>query len=556
MQVLGFLLQLAGAVLLLLYSVRMVSTGVERLAGPSLREIFRGTRQSVLVNVFAGGLVAVMLQSSTAVAVLVSGFAATGAMGVTGSLAVVLGADLGTALVVQFLSLNLEALIPALLFVGGILFLKFEERQHKQVGRILLGVAFLLLSLELLGEASGPIQESRFFPVVVQVLAGDPVTAMLGGALIAFLFHSSVASVLLFAVFSAEGVLPISAALPLVLGANVGSGCVAVWLTRNMHVKARRITAANLVFRAVGGVLALAALQWSLVPVDLLGGSAVRQLVNFHLLFNLCLVVLGLPFIVPLARAVKTLITEAPSAESARPGPRSALDHNVLDNTELAHASATRELLRMGEQLEVMFGPLMDYFDSATPAQIRAIRKMDESVNKSQTGIKLYLAKLNRGELTKEQSKRSQELMNFAVGLERVGDIICKDLLRLCETKHRQRLEFSGAGRKELVKLHARVMTNMRLALNVLVSEDLESARQLRDEKAALRKLQQRSRNRHLKRLGEGNQESIGSSDIHLEVIQGMEEINQRFIGFAYPVLARYESGPASGPESGPPPGP
>ena len=542
MQVLGFLLQLTGAVLLLLYSARMVRTGVERLAGPSLREIFRGTRQSIIVNVFAGGLVAVMLQSSIAVAILVSGFAATGVMGVTGSLAVVLGADLGTALVVQFLSLDLQWLIPALLSIGGILFLKFEERQHKQVGRILLGIAFLLLSLRLLGEASGPIQESRFFPTVVQMLVGDPVTATLGGVLIAFAFHSSVASVLLFAVFCAEGVLPISAALPLVIGANVGSGCVAVWLTRNMHIKARRITTANLVFRAVAGVLALAALQWSLVPIDLLGGSEVRQLVNFHLLFNTALVVLGLPFIVPLAKAVKLLIRDAPASRSPKPGAKSALDHNVLGNTELAHASAIRELLRMGEQLEVMFSPLMDYFDASTPAQIRAIRKMDESINKSHTGIKLYLAKLNRGDLTKEQSKRSQELMNFAIGLERVGDIICKDLLRLCETMRKQRLEFSDAGRKELVKLHARVATNMRLALNVLVSEDLESARQLRDEKAATRKLQQRSRNRHMRRLGEGKEESIRSSDVHLEVIQGLEEINQRFIGFAYPILKRYES--------------
>ncbi|MEM7067407.1 MAG: Na/Pi symporter, partial [Pseudomonadota bacterium] len=310
MQVISFLLQLTGAVLLLLYSTRMVRTGVERLAGPSLRDIFRGTRQSVIVNVFAGGLVAVMLQSSTAVAILVSGFAANGAMGVTGSLAVVLGADLGTALVVQFLSLNLTWLIPALLSLGGLLFLKFSSRQHKQLGRIVLGIAFLLLSLKMLGEASGPIQESRYFPAIVQVLAEDPITAFIGGALIAFVFHSSVAAILLFAVFCAEGVLPLSAALPLVLGANVGSGCLAVWLTRNMHVKARRITSANLIFRATGGVVTLTALQWSLIPLELLGGDAVRQLVNFHLLFNLTLVICGLPFVVPLANLVKALITE------------------------------------------------------------------------------------------------------------------------------------------------------------------------------------------------------------------------------------------------------
>ena len=540
MQILSFLLQLTGAVLLLLYSTRMVRTGVERLAGPSLREIFRGTRQSIIVNVFAGGLVAVMLQSSTAVTMLVSSFAANGAMGVTGSLAVVLGADLGTALVVQFLSLNLTWLIPALLSVGGVLFLKFSSRQHKQIGRIVLGIAFLLLSLKMLGEASGPIQESTYFPAIVQVLAEDPVTALIGGAAIAFLFHSSVAAILLFAVFSAEAVLPLSAALPLVLGANVGSGLVAVWLTRNLHVKARRITAANLVFRATGSVLALVALQWSLIPVELIGNDAVRQLVNFHLLFNLALVLVGLPFVVPLANLVKVLINESNNPEMEHHKPQSALDHKVLENPELALASATRELLRMSEQVEVMFNPLMDFFDAATPEQIKKIRGMDEAINQAHTEIKLYLAKLNQQQLSKDQSKRSMELMNFAISMERAGDIICKDLLRLCEVKHDRKLQFSEAGRKEIANLHARVATNMQMALNVLISEDLESAKQLLLEKEAMRDLQQDSHDNHMKRLSKGYSESIDSSDIHLEVIRGIKEINSRFISFSYPILSRY----------------
>lgn len=540
MQILTFLLQLTGAVLLLLYSTRMVRTGVERLAGPSLRDVFRGTRRSVILNVFAGGLVAVMLQSSTAVAMLVSSFAANGAMGVTGSLAVVLGADLGTALVVQFLSLDLLWLIPALLTLGGILFLKFESRQYKQIGRILLGIAFLLLSLKMLGEASEPIRESAYFPAVIKVLAEDPVTAFMSGALIAFVFHSSVAAILLFAVFCAQSVLPISAALPLVLGANVGSGLLAVWLTRNMHIKARRITAANLMFRGVGSVLALVALSWSLIPIDLLGGDAVRQVVNFHLLFNLVLVIIGLPFVLPLANLVKVLIKEQATPVLERIKPKSALDYNVLDNAELALASATRELLRMSEQIEVMFNPIMDFFETPTPEQINHVREMDEAINQSNTEIKLYLAKLNQKQLTEEQSQRSMELSNFAISMERVGDIICKDLLRLCEVKHQEKLEFSEAGRKELTNLHARARTNMQLALNVLISEDLDSAKQLLGEKEAMRDLQRRSHDSHMKRLGKGNLESINTSDIHLEVIQGIKEINSRFIGFAYPILSRY----------------
>ncbi|MEM7069901.1 MAG: PhoU domain-containing protein, partial [Pseudomonadota bacterium] len=264
------------------------------------------------------------------------------------------------------------------------------------------------------------------------------------------------------------------------------------------------------------------------------------QLVNFHLLFNLTLVICGLPFVVPLANLVKALITEQEIPEKEYHKPQSALDYNVLENAELALASATRELLRMSEQIEIMFNPLMNFFDTSTPDQIKAIREMDETINQTHTEIKLYLAKLNQQQLSKEQALRSKELVNFAISMERVGDIICKDLLRLCETKHKRNLHFSEAGRKELTNLHSRVMTNMQLALNVLISEDLDSAKQLFDEKQAMRKLEQKSRDSHMQRLGKGNAESINTSDIHLEVIQGIKEINSRFISFSYPILAKY----------------
>ena len=474
MQILTFLLQLCAALMLLLYSTRMVRTGVERAAGPSLRDLFMGSRRSIFLNIVAGAIGAVMLQSSTAMALLVSSFASTGALGVTGSLAVVLGADFGTALVVQFLSLNLTWLTPALLSVGGILFLKSESRTAKQIGRIVMGIAFLLLSLKMLGEASGPMRESTYFPAIVQYLGEDIITAFLGGAVIAFLFHSSVAAILLFAVFAAQGILPLSAGLPLVLGANVGGGMLAMWLTRNMHIKARRITLANLIFRLSGGLLALTALGWSLFPLGQLGSTPVRQLVNFHLLFNAALVVICLPLVVPLARLVKKLVTETtiPSIQIAKP--QIVLDYSVLDTPNLALASATRELLRMSEQIEIMFAPLMDIFDTPSPEKIREIRDMDENINASHTEIKLYLAELNQRVLTPEQSQSSMELINFTISLERVGDIICKDLLRLTEVKHKERLSFSESGRKEFSSFHARVMANIQLALNVMISEDLE----------------------------------------------------------------------------------
>ena len=539
MQLSVFLLNLTAAIVLLLYSTRMVRTGVERAFGTELRNVFMVSRRSTVLNSFAGVMAAAMLQSSTAVTLLVSGFAATGVMGVTGSLAVVLGADLGTAVAVQFLSLDIAWLIPVLLVVGGLLFLKGTARVVKQVGRVVMGIAFILLSLRMIGDATEPLRSSPYLQPVVQHLSEDLLTAFAGGAVLAFVFHSSVAAILMLAAFCEQGLLPLEAGLPLVLGANVGSGLIAVWLTRNMHGKARRIALGNLVVRLLGGIAALVLLRHVALPLDVVAGTPARQLVSFHFLFNAVLLVVFLPLVVPLAALTRYLVPATDDPAEGRVKPASALDRNVLTNPGMALASATRELLRMSEQIELMLSPVMELFVSTNAHAAARIKEIEKEVNEAQTDIKLYLAEMNQGQLSPDQARRSMDLTGIAISLERVGDIITKDLLRLTGEMRKKKLTFSSEGWNELTRLHARVLANMQLSLNVLVSEDVDSARQLVEEKEYVRALEAESHDAHLARLGQGTAQSIATSDIHLETVRALKEINSRFITFAYPILKK-----------------
>lgn len=540
MELTVFLLNLAGAVFLLLYSTRMVRTGVERALGANLRNVFMATRRSTVPNAFAGMMSAAMLQSSTAVMLLVSGFTAAGVMGVTGALAMVLGADLGTAIAVTFLSLDLKWLIPLLLVGGGVLFLKFEARVAKQAGRIMFGIAFILISLRMIGEATAPLRESAGLMAVVDYLAGDPLTAVIGGAAITFAFHSSVAAVLMFATFCAQGVLPLEAGLPLVLGANAGGGLIGLWLTRNLHIKARRVALGNLVIRLTGALAVVLLIAKFTLPVEVPGATPARQLVNFHLLFNAALVILWLPLVVPLATLTKRLMPDREAAAAALSRRVPALDRNVLGTPGLALASATRELLRMGEQVEAMLAPVMTYFVPASEVPSDKIAEIEQQVDTAQNDIKLYLAEMNQGELSPEQAGRSMELASVAIGMERIGDIITKDLMRLASDTRKRKLAFSPEGWNELNAIHARVLANMQLAMNVLVSEDVDSAAQLVREKETIRRMEQDSHDRHLARLARSSPESIATSNIHLDVLRALKEINSRLVYIAYPLLKRH----------------
>ena len=446
-----------------------------------------------------------------------------------------------SALVVQVLSFDLSWLMPVLLVVGPVLFLKFEGRMVKQAGRILLGIALILLSLRLIGEATEPLRHSTFLPIAVGYLRGDFITAFALAAGFAWLIHSSVAAILLFAAFAAQGMLPVEVGIAFVLGANLGAGAISVWLTRNEPAIARRIPVGNMCFRAIAAISALFAYQISPFSLDLLGASEARQLINLHLAFNAVLLVVSLPLVAFAANLMERIVRDDAVREEKDPASVrvSALDPAVVGQPNLALASATRELLRMGETVEQMLRPVMDVFESGNPEQVARICALDREVNQAHTGIKLFIAKVNRGELSEEEAQRGIELTDFAINLEHIGDIIAKNLMRLVNDKSESGLSFSREGWKEMNALHARVTANMQLALNVLVSEDLESARQLVREKETMRKLERDSHQRHLARLQSGREESIATSDIHLEVVRGLKEINSLLVTVAYPLLSQ-----------------
>jgi phosphate:Na+ symporter len=536
------LLHLAGSVTLLLWAVRMVRTGVERSQEPLLRRVLRESRGGRLRAAGIGAVIAVLLQSSTAVAVLAAGFAGSGALTLATGLAMMLGADLGSALVVQILSIDLNWLIPVLLLAGGTLFFRGNRRGTRQLGRILIGIGLILVSLQMIAEATAPLREGELLPQVVAYLRGDYITAFLIGAAFTWLVHSSVASILLVATFAAQGLVPVELGVSLMLGANLGGGLIAVGLTRQSFVEARRITWGNLAFRGVGALLALLGYQVLQPSLAVLGGDAARQVINLHLAFNLALLVICLPLTGLLARLMAQLVKAKPTPEELAdplPEANTALDQSVIRQPALALASATRELLRMAEIIERMLRPLMELYETGDPEKIRQARQLERAVNQAQSEIKLYLARIAYED--EDDIQRGQELSSFAINLEYVGDAISKTLLKLAETRREQKLSFSPEGWRELNELHHRVMTNMQLALNVLVSKDRESARQLLTEKDAMREAERASYEQHLRRLQTGSVQSIETSNIHLETVRALKTINSLFASVAYPILS--ESG-------------
>lgn len=537
MPVLTFLIQLFGATMLLLFAVRMVRTGIERSFGASFRRLVT-TDRSVIGLAPVGVMLAIILQSSAAVTLLVAGFAGSGAVGFTQGLAVVLGGDLGSALLIQVLSLRLDWLAPVLLGMGGVLFLKTDRRALKQAGRIILGIAFILIALRFLRETVAPIQGSAFLPAIASYLERDFITAFIAGAALAFVMHSSVAVVLMCVTIVGMGALPLTAGASLVLGANLGSALIPIWLARGMEPAARRVPLANLLIRGSAALIAVIAINRSgllgVIPGDGLGQS----LIMLHILFNTVLL-LSLPFCRLLERPVAAMLPDVAQTDLDAPHRRSVLDETLLDQPGLALACLRREVLRMAGLVTEMLTPVMEIYRDFDKPRVQALKAQDLLVNRALDEVRRYAASLPGDELDRSQKKERRALVDYAIALEAAGDIVVKRLLPLAQEKSTKGLRFSKPGRVELEGIHERVASNLDKAANVLISQDVEGARLLLEEKAEMGRMERASRKKHLKRLSADDADSFASSDIHLETAYSLKEMNSWIVTVAHPILVR-----------------
>ena len=534
------LLHLAGAVALMLYATRMVRTGVERAYGDVLRQKLRATMRNPLMAVILGTGLAVALQSSTAVTLLVGSFAGAGIVsGMAGQLAV-RGAEIGSALVVKILSFDLSLLVPVCLAAGTAIFMTTERRTWRQFGRILVGIGLLLLSLEMIGQASEPLRESQLLPVIVDYFSGDPVTAFLLAALITWLFHSSIAAVLLLVALSGRGLLPPELGVVMVLGVNLGSSVIAPLLTRAAAPEVRVVPVGNLLMRGLGSVVMLTLFLTFKPPVSFLGTAVPDQIVNAHILFNCIILLAGMPLAGLVYRASQRIVALATPAAQEDPLASvefSALDEADLDTPHRALANATREVLQVCEIVEIMLKRIIELYEHADADKINALAALDDRVDSKHAAIKLYLAKATIRQMTEDEALRCQELIGACVKLEQVGDIIVRNMLVHVQKKTQRALEFTPEGWRELAAFHASVVANARLAFNVLISRDPHTARQLVEEKDRLRDFEKETSQSHFVRLRDGSARSVETSSIHLDTIRDLKQINSLLASMAYPVL-------------------
>lgn len=526
------IVNLLGAVALLLFGLTQVKDGVTRAFGVKLRTILATSTRNGPRSFVSGFFATIALQSSTATALTVASFAERDLIRPRMAQIVLLGANVGTAVTAWIFATGVAWLSP-LLIVSGIVLRKGSSNARQGGGTALVGVGLMLLSLHLLSNATEPMRASPALGAFIGLLDDAWPVALLLSAAMAFFSSSSLAMVVLILSLASAGILSTGLIIVLVLGANLGGAIPPVIATMSGPAAARRITLGNLVIRAIGCAIAMPLASYGAIALQRLPLSESMLPVDAHLIFNILLTIVAWP----LSGFVSDLMARVvPSDVQSDDGPR-FLDKDALDTPVVALANATREVLVIGDTIERMLIRAENAFKHNDLAPLTEIAALEKKVDQLQQEVKIYLSQLGRKGLDENDARRSITVIDYAINLEHMGDIIEKGLCEQIRKKILNGFKFSDEGYDELKTLFDMTIENLRAAQSIFVTGDFALARRLMEIKIDIRRLEKRSSGRHLERLRDGLMESLQTSSLHLDMLRDLKRINAHIVSVAHPIL-------------------
>ena len=529
------LLNLLAAVALLVWGTQLVRTGVLRVFGTNLRRFLAHSMRNRFTAALSGIGVTALVQSSTATSLMTSSFVGQGLVTLPAALAVMRGADVGTALMAVLFSTDLSWLSPLFIFVGVVLFITRPATAAGRIGRVLIGLGLMLLALQLVVEATGPLFASPAMRAVLTTLNSDVLLEVTIGAACAVLAYSSLAVVLLVAAMASSNLVPLDVALGLVLGANLGSGVLALLTTAKAPVAVRQVTVGNLAFKLLGVAIAVPFVGLYLRQVRPFVGDATQLVVLFHLAFN---VVVSIGFIGLTGRVAKIVmrLLPVPPEPPSTTRPRH-LDPSALSTPSLAISNAAREALHQADVVETMLIGMLPVIRHNDLRLAEELRKLDDTVDMLYSDIKYYLTQISREALGEAESRRWTDIISFTINMEQVGDIIERVIIDIEDKKIKPQRNFSEAGMAEIVELHQRLVANLRLGMSVFLSGNVRDAQKLLQEKARFRDLERAYAGTHLARLSDRTATSMETSSLHIDLISDLKRMNSHICSIAYPIL-------------------
>ncbi|QNT78199.1 Na/Pi cotransporter family protein [Entomobacter blattae] len=533
-------IDLAGSVALLLWGVHMVQTGVQRACGAHLNQFLAHALRNRGQAFLTGLGITALLQSSTATGLMITGFAARGAVQLVPALAVMLGANVGTTLIVQVLSFDVSSIAPLFVLLGVILFRK-GSNSIRDSGRAFIGLGLILISLHQFLELLKPYTNNPHLHQMLETFSALPLMELVIGAIITWAMHSSVAMVLLVTSFATHGVISPQEAFVMVLGANIGTSVNPVIEGGAVSPEARRLPVGNLLNRCAGALLVLVFINpiatWFLQLVP----NTSRAIADFHTLFNMVLAAIMLPILPLYARFLAWLLPKPQREKVEDPSAPRYLNPSVLSEApSIAVGNAVREALRLCDNLDTMILSVRKALEEKEPQLAGAARRVENTLDKLNTAIRNYVTSIDTDGMNEEEMFRVEQILSFCTQINNAGNVLDRNVIPAIQKMAKQRIAFPPEMLKPLMTMVRQMYKNLQVSSTLLMSEDEAVARNLVEQKNIFRNIEASSTASYYRKLRAGDKTTQTVGPYLLELLRDLKRVNTHIIAAAaYPVLER-----------------
>ena len=526
---------LSGGTALLLYGLHVASNSLQEVSRERIRGILSLVSRNRLLGAGAGTFFTVLIQSSGATTAILVGLVGTGVAQLSQVIPIILGAGVGTTITVQLIATPVHALAPVMIAAGFSLFSLGKRRQTRSTGLVVLGIGLIFLALRFLSESISLLQDSPLFQTALFSLREEPIYGLLGAVALSAALNSSAATLGMVLALSSQGLISLNLALPMMLGANLGTSATAWFASVGRSIEARRVAACHTLFKMAGIFLIYPFLDLFAAWVARTAGSLPRQIANANTFFNLMLLVIFLPLTPWVARMlIRWIPGRSFPADPAQP---QYLDRDLLGSPPFALNQAARESLRMAEVVQGMFRDTLRVLLEEDQELLESIERRENVVDHLNREIKFYITQLSEQALSHEESAREMGLLSFINDLENIGDILDINVLDLAKKKHYQKLRFSEEGTREIVELHQMIAEDFQNAITAFATLDRELAQQVISDKGKVNQKERELRAAHIRRLHRGLAKTIETSAIHLDILTNFRRIRSHITAIAFSVL-------------------
>ena len=531
-------IEIMGGLGLFLFGMNLMGEALEKSAGSKLKKIIELLTSNIFMGVLVGTIVTAIIQSSSATTVMVVGFVNAGIMTLPQAVGVIMGANIGTTVTAQLVSIDINGLAPIALGIGIILYLFTNKPKTKHIAEVLIGFGILFTGMDFMKEAVKPLAEYSGFTNALLTFGKYPILGLLLGFGITAIIQSSSASMGMLVVLASQGLIPLNSALPILYGQNIGTCVTSLLSSIGASISARRAALIHLMFNVLGTIIFLIFLNGIVVKavVYMDPDNVARQIANVHTIFNLTSTLMLFPFnkiIIKLA----TKLAPDNNTEDDDTKVVKFIDDRMIETPSIALVNVEKETLRMGEKSRESLDSAMTGIFEKSEKDLSNTLKKEKVINELQKTILNYLLKLSKAPLNEESREVIDSLFNTVNDIERIGDH-AENLAELGKSSIVNDVVFSDNARSELSDMYNKVLSTYTYSLESMRTSDVDLACKVIKMEEQVDIMEKTCRLNHMRRLN-NNMCSIDNGIIYLEILTNLERVSDHAVNIAQQVIAQ-----------------